>query len=211
MFVARNLSVRARLAILLVFMNGLLIAGAGYSWYAITRLSGQLQGAIDMQNQVEAATNVARQAQLDFKKQVQEWKDTLLRASDAELLQKHQRGFEERSTAVKKSLVALKPMVTDIGLPASLAESALEEHAILEAKYAEGRKLLDPAKPMSAFDVDKTVRGIDRAATDHIDDIVKKVQERGDAVQLEAGTTCRARAQVPRSPRSPSSRSSPWP
>ena len=185
----KTLSVRARLAILLVFVNGLLVVAAGYSWYAISRLSSQLQGAIDTQNQVATTTAAARQAQLDFKKQVQEWKDTLLRASDPELLQKHTRGFESRSVDVKKSLVALKSMVADLGLPGSLAQSALDEHAALEVKYAEARKTLDPSKPMTTFEVDKMVRGIDRAATDHIDDIVKQVQERGDAVQLESLTS----------------------
>jgi methyl-accepting chemotaxis protein len=182
----QRLSVRARLAILLVFVNGLLAVAAGYSWYAITRLGSQLQGAIDQQNLVATASDAARLAQLDFKKQVQEWKDTLLRGSEPELLQKHQRGFDERSVAVKKSLVALKTMLGDMGLPPELAQSALDEHAALEAKYAEARKGLDPARPASAFDVDKSIRGIDRAATDHIDEIVKKVQERGDAVQAEA-------------------------
>ena len=185
----KSLSVRARLAILLVFVNGLLLVAAGYSWYAITRLSSQLQGAIDIQNQVDATTGAARQAQLDFKKQVQEWKDTLLRNYDAELLQRHTLGFQARSADVKKSLVALKAMLGDLGLPASLAQSALDEQAALEAKYAAARVNLDPAKPASAFDVDKAVRGIDRAATDHIDDIVKQVQARGDAVQLEALTS----------------------
>ena len=186
MFV-NKLSVRARLAILLAFVNGLLLVAAGYSWYAIHRLGGQLQSVIETQNQAAAASDLSRRAQVDFKKQVQEWKDTLLRGQDAELFQKHQRGFEEKSTAVKKSLAALKTMVVELGLPASLAEDALSEHEELDRKYAEALKSYKPSDPASAFAVDKLVRGIDRAATDRIDQIVKSVQDRGDALELEIG------------------------
>jgi methyl-accepting chemotaxis protein len=183
-----QLSVRARLAILLAFVNGLLLVAAGYSWYAIARLSTQLQVVIETQNQEAAASDLSRRAQVDFKIQVQEWKNILLRAHDAELLEKHQRGFDDKSTAVKKSLTALKTMVAELGLPASLVQSALSEHEELERKYAEALKALKSSDPASAFAVDKAVRGIDRSATERIDQIVKAVQDRGDALELEAGS-----------------------
>ncbi|HXF79252.1 MAG TPA: methyl-accepting chemotaxis protein [Usitatibacter sp.] len=182
-----QLSVRARLAILLAFVNGLLLAAAGYSWYAIARLSTQMQGVIETQNQEAAASDLSRRAQVDFKIQVQEWKDILLRGSEADRLEKHQQGFAEKSTAVKKSLAALKTMVVELGLPASLVESAVAQHEELERKYAEALKSFKPSDPASAFAVDKMVRGIDRPATERIDQIVKSVQDRGDALELEAG------------------------
>jgi len=182
-----QLSVRARLAILLAFVNGLLLVAAGYSWYAIARLSSQMQTVIETQNQEAAASDLSRRAQIDFKIQVQEWKDTLLRGSEPDRLQKHQQGFAEKSAAVKKSLAALKTMVVELGLPASLVESAATEHEELERKYAEAFKSFKPSDPASAFAVDKLVRGIDRPATEHIDQIVKAVQDRGDTLELEAG------------------------
>ena len=185
MFV-KKLSVRARLAILLAFVNGLLLVAAAYSWYAIDRLGTQLQVVIDTQNQEAAASDLSRKAQVDFKKQVQEWKDTLLRGQDPELFDKHQRGFEERSAAVRKSLAALKTMVAELGVSPTMVEEALAEHEALDRKYAEALKSYKPSDPSSAFAVDKMVRGIDRAATDRIDVMVKTVQDRGDALELEA-------------------------
>jgi methyl-accepting chemotaxis protein-1 (serine sensor receptor) len=173
--------------ILLAFANGLLLVAACYSWYAIARLSTQMQGVIETQNQEAAASDLSRHAQVDFKGQVQEWKDILLRAQDPEQLEKHQRGFDEKSTAVKKSLAALKTMVAELGVPASIVESALAEHEDLERKYAEALKSLKPSDPATAFAVDKMVRGIDRPATEHIDQIAKAVQDRGDALELQAG------------------------
>ena len=183
----KKLSVRARLAILLAFVNGLLLVAAGYSWYAISRLSSQMQGAIETQNQEAAASDLSRKAQVDFKKQVQEWKDTLLRGQDPEMFEKHQRGFEEKSTAVRKSLAALKTMVAELGVSPAMVEEALAEHEALDRKYAEALKSYKPSDASSAFTVDKMVRGIDRGATDRIDLIVKAVQDKGDALELEAG------------------------
>src|ERR1700759_2430563 len=184
-----QLSVRARLAILLAFVNALLLVAAGYSWYAIARLSSQMQGVIETQNQEAAASDLSRRAQIDFKIQVQEWKDILLRGAEADRFEKHQQGFAEKSAAVKKSLAALKTMVTELGLPASLVESAAAEPEELERQYAEALKAFNPPDPSSAFAVDKLVRGIDRPATEHIDQTVKAVQDRGDALELEAAKT----------------------
>ena len=55
-----NLSIRARLSILLVFVNVLPIAASGYAWYAISRLNNQLEATIAVQNQVEAASDLSR-------------------------------------------------------------------------------------------------------------------------------------------------------
>ena len=118
-----KLSVKARLAIMLAFVNVLLLVAAGYSWYAITRLNGQLESVVATQNQIEAAGDLARRAQLDFKIQVQEWKDVLLRGTDSQLYDKHFKGFTERSAAVKDDLTALAPMpvsYTHLTLPTIL-------------------------------------------------------------------------------------------
>src|SRR4030095_1920697 len=92
-----NLSVRARLASLLIFVNVLLLASAGYAWYAISRLNGQLDHTIKEHKDVEAATMLAHRAQLDFKFQVQEWKDTIIRGNDPALYEKHWKAFNDRS------------------------------------------------------------------------------------------------------------------
>ncbi len=180
-----NLSIRARLAALLVFVNILIVAAAGYAWFAIARLNAQLATAIDVQDKIEHAGDLSRVAQLEFKVQVQEWKNILLRGGDQELLDKHLKAFRDRSSKVKSTLVQLNDAAKDVGLPATLADKAIVELGGLNKQYLEALNEYRSADAASAREVDKAVRGIDRAATDHIDQIVAIVHQQGDKLAAD--------------------------
>jgi len=178
----RNMSIRTRLTALLMFVNTLLVVATGYAWYAIATLNTRINDMAEVQNHVEEAADVARQAQLHFKVQVQEWKNMLLRGYDLKLLDKHTRGFEEESAAVKSRLKALNAIAPKIELAPTLADLALLEHDDLGRRYTDAFKAFRSVEEGTSRDVDEAVRGIDRAATDHIDAIVKQVREHGDAL-----------------------------
>jgi methyl-accepting chemotaxis protein len=188
----RNLSIRTRLALLLVFVNVLLVAAAGYGWYAIAQLNDQLEHALYVQDQAEKAGDLSRRAQIEFKIQVQEWKNILIRGQEAELFEKHSKAFAERSAKVKELLVELAGPARILGLPPTLADKAIAEHDELDKRYYEALKSYKTSDMASAHQVDKAIRGIDRAATDHIDDVVKVVQERGDELQAESAKSAAA-------------------
>jgi methyl-accepting chemotaxis protein len=177
-----KLSIRARLTALLVFVNVLLLAAAGYAWYALNALNGQLVNVVYAQGQVEEAGDLSRRAQIEFKVQVQEWKNVLLRGGEPQLYEKHLQAFRDKSAKVKQVLVALNDAAKSIDLPATFADVAIKEHEELDRKYLEALRMFDPARPASAFEVDKAVRGIDRAPTEHIDALVKAVREHGDRI-----------------------------
>jgi methyl-accepting chemotaxis protein len=175
-----NVSIRTRLAALLAFMNALLFVASGYAWYAIARLNDQLAGTILLQTQIEATSDLARRSQLDFKKQVQEWKDLLVRGQDRELFDKHMKGFTERSAAVNQDLVSLNTQAVAIGMASHFADKAIAEHDELDRKYLEAIKSYRAGDATSAIEADKAVRGMDRAPTDHIDELVRAVSNRGE-------------------------------
>ena len=133
--------------------------------------------------------NLARTSQLDFKKQVQEWKDTLLRGNDPQLFKKYFDQFGQRETAVNQDLEALRKLFADAGVDTKLVEQSIAEHEKLGNQYREALKAYDSSQSNSCFIVDGKVKGIDRAATDAIDAIVQQVQ------QFEADTTQATEAQ----------------
>jgi len=179
-----NLTVRTRLAALLAFVNLTLFVAAGYAWYAIARLNDQIDHTIKEHEVVEATANLARKAQVEFKIQVQEWKNTLIRGNDPALYEKHWKAFADRSQKAKTALVALNGEAKKVGLPGDIADKAIAEHDELDRRYHVAIRSFDGNKESSADVVDQLVRGIDRAATDNIDALVDKVQEHGDKLAL---------------------------
>ena len=189
---ATKLGVRARLAALLAFANLFLVVGSGYAWFAISQVNARLEAAMATEARVQRAVDLSRLAQVDFKIQVQEWKDTLLRGQDPALYDKYWKQFTERSAKVVEDLGSLDTLAPSIGLPSTIAEQALAEHAELGRRYGEAIKLYRTNDIASIQEVDREVRGIDRAPTDHIDAIVKQVQERGEAIAAQDAASAAA-------------------
>ncbi len=184
----RDLSVRTRLIALLCLLSVALLGTVAYNWYALVRSGDRLAVALKTSNDIEQAVDLTRKSQLDFKVQVQEWKNILIRGGIDKDFEKHNRAFENASRAVSGDLKELAPVLKEIGLTTQSVDKAVSEHEVLNRKYIEALKQYNPADPLRTETVDNLVRGLDRAATDHIDDIVKEVRARGDVLEKELAT-----------------------
>jgi methyl-accepting chemotaxis protein/methyl-accepting chemotaxis protein-1 (serine sensor receptor) len=122
----------------------------------------------------------ARQMQVKFKIQVQEWKDILLRGYDPEALQKYAQAFREDERAVREMAEALKRDAPDPQIRA-LAEEFAQAHADMGNKYTPALEAFTQAKGLNAADVDKMVKGQDRAPTALVDKIVELLRQRTGA------------------------------
>lgn len=123
----------------------------------------------------------ARIVQVDFKKQVQEWKDILLRGHDAGDLAKYTRQFRDKQAKVRAEAASLAQEIGDEEAGRAL-NAFLVAHDELGGKY---EKALDVY--LRGFDfkaADKVVRGQDRAPTDLFDQVVARLDAR---VQLAIG------------------------
>jgi methyl-accepting chemotaxis protein len=173
----RNLSVRARLVGLVFFINLLLAGSAGYAWYAIAQMNDRMDRGFADEQKLAAAGDLARQVQVNFKIQVQEWKDLLLRGTEQDEFEKHSRGFAERDEAVRAELKKLSALAGPLGIPATDFDALFLEHEQLDRRYDEAYKAYDRADASSAFVVDKKVRGLDRNLTQRIEKVVADVQK----------------------------------
>jgi methyl-accepting chemotaxis protein len=125
---------------------------------------------------VTQAVDLARTAQVTFKKQVQEFKDVLLRGKNAEDYAKYFRGFEADEASTQKNLSDLKALLTKAEIDPAKVAKTLSDHASLSEKYREALKSFDPALANPSEVVDRKVRGIDRSTTDEIDGVVDQVR-----------------------------------
>ena len=115
-----------------------------------------------MARQRDAVAVIA--AESDFKKQVQEWKDTLLRGSDPDLLQKHWTAFQKREEVVRDETRRLSAAVADPEAK-TLLDQFVAAHQEMGTAYRRGFEQFKAANFDSKIG-DKAVAGIDRAPTE---------------------------------------------
>jgi methyl-accepting chemotaxis protein len=121
--------------------------------------------------------DTARLAQVHFKKQVQEWKDILLRGNDPSLFEKHLKAFKEEERLVNEYLHSLEKMTDTMdAIPLQIRE-LLTIHEQLRGKYEEALISYNHSDLRSAVVVDKMVRGIDREPTDRMDTTLTTIRQ----------------------------------
>ncbi|HEX7814420.1 methyl-accepting chemotaxis protein [Dyella sp.] len=168
----QNLPIAARLAIL----GGLLlvatvVVGVG-GWHGLRDIH-QLEIRSAQESAAYAqAMDTARVAQVDFKKQVQEWKDLLLRGGDPAMFAKYKSAFTQEAATVASDLARLKAQMQALGTSTQGVDAALATQATLDDRYLAALALYDSKDPGSAHRVDTQVKGMDRAPTDAIDGLV---------------------------------------
>ncbi|MHC5129848.1 methyl-accepting chemotaxis protein [Pseudomonas glycinis] len=120
------------------------------------------------------------EANLQFKVQVQEWKNVLLRGKQPADLAKYWSQFEERQRDVQNILGELAGQK---GIEANLKsriDRLREEHRQLGAAYQKGRDAYVAAggDPSAG---DAAVKGVDRAASEQMSALVAELREQGTA------------------------------
>jgi methyl-accepting chemotaxis protein len=135
--------------------------------------------------------DAARVIQVDFKKQVQEWKDVLLRGHTPADLTKYTGQFHDREAAVLSGAERLARTTSDTAAR-SLLVQFLAADSVLSGKYAAAYTVYTTQR----FDfkaADKLVRGQDRPPTDLFDQVVKRLDARVHAA-VEAQRVAVARS-----------------
>ncbi|WP_226499575.1 methyl-accepting chemotaxis protein [Pseudomonas sp. MWU16-30322] len=121
------------------------------------------------------------EANLQFKVQVQEWKNVLLRGKQPADLAKYWGQFEDRQRDVQNILGELAGQK---GLEPTLKtriERLREEHRQLGSAYQKGRDayVAAGADPTAG---DSAVKGVDRATSDQMSELVAELRKQGDVL-----------------------------
>jgi methyl-accepting chemotaxis protein len=101
-------------------------------------------------------------AAIDLARQVQEWKDMLLRAEDKELYGKHLAAFKEASIDVQYALLSAKQAMEAMGMDTGPIDHLMAEHKSVLSEYLAAYSKLDSRNEGSAGAVDKRIMGVDR-------------------------------------------------
>ncbi|WP_233841267.1 methyl-accepting chemotaxis protein [Dyella sp. 2HG41-7] len=155
------------------------IVGYG-GWRGLVRTHDLQVRSTETAAKFAAAVDTARVAQVDFKKQVQEWKDLLLRGADADKFKKYHDQFAEQAQAVNKDLALLKQQMSELSLDTHGVDTAIATHEELGTKYLAAIQHYDAKDEKSVHVVDGLVAGIDRAPTTAIDDLVAGMKKNAE-------------------------------
>ena len=157
-----DLSVRTKLWVLAGALLGLTLLVAGADLLSMGSMASAVREDLGDADRIMRTADLARQAQADFKTQVQDWKDMLIRGHDPEMMAKHRAGFEKAEGQVRTDLQSLKVLLGQVGLDPALAERSMAEHRILGDRYRAAIAQFKASDPLSYRVVDQQVQGMDR-------------------------------------------------
>src|SRR5476649_2409960 len=180
-----NLKIGVRLGLLGAFFFVALLVVAGGGWRALSVANAHSGDAMQRSVSLTDAVDTARGAQVEFKIEVQEWKDLLLRGNDPAAFDKYSQAFVKSSEATRADLQRLSTILGKLHLDTPLVDEAITTQKALLGSYMAALKQYDPANADSAHIVDGLVKGIDRAPTKKIDDIVAFIAEQSHRTMAE--------------------------
>ncbi len=179
---------RVSLATRLWFILGSSLLGAGglciYLLVELTALDKGYRAILDTQVREQAS---ARVMQVAFKKQVQEWKNVLLRGHDAKDREKYATAFRLERQMVRAYTDSLSS-VDDPDARLTVRRFSVARDS-LDTAYDRGLVIFGAANGRNPYTVDSLLRGKDRAPTDLIDTLVSQLHRSADtrvASQQEA-------------------------
>jgi len=186
-------TIRSRLVLLMLaaVLGGVATAGSGLFALAHTDSATEVE-LTDVSNGLRGLVLI-ESAGIEFKKQVQEWKNILLRGNNPEGFAKYKKQFAASADEVQAKLAKLQALLTATGGQTELAhaqrvEQLIKDHAEMREKYLAALASFDAQDPETGKKVDHLVKGVDRAATKQIEDLISEMEanELGDITRQTA-------------------------
>lgn len=155
-----KLSLRLLLAIIVVV--GLVSGMASAGLAGMRTLDRTIHTMVTDSGRVEDGLRALADLTTDFKTQVQEWKNILLRGHVAEARAKYLAAMNDEATKVQAALDRLDAVAPILGLDPALGAAVRKEHATLGQAYQEALAKWPAEDPVGYRVVDATVKGKDR-------------------------------------------------
>ena len=173
MFKTMRMSVKLTvLVVVMLVLAGLIGAQGLYnSNKAMQRLDASLETMhqlVDLNEEIDAAN-------IDFKTQIQNFKNILLRGQNPKDYQDYVAKFNKQQGQVQERLEKAKAGLQAMGMETKQLEDAAKLHRDLYARYVEGLKSWDAKNENTYLVVDKLIRGLDSKVAEGIDGVSLRV------------------------------------
>ena len=168
-------SIGVRLGLFAAFILLSLAAVGWENWYSLKLANEKHIAALNREAAMANSIDLARNAQVNFKIQVQDFKDILLRGQDPGYYQQYLQEFNRQHAATQFDLKRLESQFAELGLNTLLVQEIRINHQELYGIYLNALKQFDPKKPDNIYLIDRQLHGIDRIPTLKMDNVVSYV------------------------------------
>ena len=167
----KSFTLGARIWFVVALCLGVGAGAIGFLTYELKTTSDSYEETLKSLQESARRMDAARVIQVVFKKQVQEWKDTLLRGYAPGDLTKYSSQFHAEEAKVSGLVSALRSTISDPEQRRPIDEF-LRAFTELRGRYEAALDVFVKASGENPRDVDKMVKGQDRPATDLLDKAV---------------------------------------
>jgi methyl-accepting chemotaxis protein len=178
-----RLSVRARLTLLLALVNLLVLGAVGYGAWSLGRGDEQLARAVELKTLFGRMAAHVDRSQIEFKMELLNFKNILLRGREPELKEKHTKGRAESGEKVESELAAARDLAASLALPSDEFDALIEKHRELSGVYERETGNYDKGDSPAA--IETAMRGAFSATSDRFDKLAAWVESEGDRIGRE--------------------------
>ena len=150
------------------------------SWESLNQLSN-FNDSTDksfklVEQNVDVLSDITN-AHVIFKTQVQEWKNVLIRGNDTKQFDKYSSRFQQSSDKVQELLAHAIQKSKSLGHNSQALEKVKSDHAELKTAYLTALKQFDNSDQLTGKKVDKSVSGVDRAASKGMTELAENAEK----------------------------------
>jgi hypothetical protein len=156
-------------------LSALLITGGAAAAIIIATVRGGYDELLT--RSLSGTQDQARVIQVTFKKQVQDWKDILIRGRDYQQFQKYVGQFHDEEAKAQKAASTLRAELAGDPDGTRLIDAFITAHTTLSTNYAAALKVFEASRGADYQGTDALVKGQDRAPTDTLDQLVTHLSE----------------------------------
>jgi len=158
----KNMTIKLRLIILVTLLTGMMIGVAIFGMVSTHEIIAHLKHDANKEQTLAQTLELAKETQIKFGKQIQEWKNVLIRGNNPKQYTKYKASFDKNSQLVQENLSLLQEKLKELELDVEEAKNVAKSHLILKQKYDEALQQFDKKNPETGKTVDRLVKGVDR-------------------------------------------------